>query len=105
MNRPIMRTRRIGISDEAYQMLKTLKKPRENFTDVIMRITGGSTLLKLAGTMSNTQATSVKRRVKHIRAQSSQRIHSTADLGGRGSEHSNPTEMKRLLDRMRKEDA
>jgi hypothetical protein len=69
-----------------------------------MRITSGSTLLKLAGTVSNTQATSIKRRVRHIRTQSSQRTHSTAELAGSGSKHSNPTEMKRLLDKMRKKD-
>ena len=30
---------------------------------------------------------------------------STADLAGSGSEHSSPAEMKRLLDKMREEDA
>ena len=30
---------------------------------------------------------------------------STVDLAGSGSKHSNPQEMKRLLDRMREEDA
>ena len=84
-------------------MLRALKKPRESFTDVIMRITRGSTVLELAGIVSNTEVASIERRVKDIRAQSSQRTLSTVDLAGSGSEHSSPAEMKRLLDQMREE--
>ncbi len=74
-----MGTKNIAISDEAYQMLKALKKPRESFTDVIERITRGSTVLELAGIVSTTEATGIERRVKEIRAQSSHRILRTAD--------------------------
>lgn len=74
-----MGTKNIAISDEAYQMLKALKKPRESFTEVIERITRGSTVLELAGIVSNTEAASIEKRVKNTRAQSSQRILSTAE--------------------------
>jgi len=74
-----MGTKNIAISDEAYQMLKALKKPRESFTEVIERITRGSTVLELAGIVSNTEATSIEKRVKDIRAQSSHRILSTVE--------------------------
>jgi predicted CopG family antitoxin len=73
-----MGTKNIAISDQAYQMLKALKKPRESFTDVIERITRGNAVLELAGIVSNTEAASIERRVKEIRERSSQRILSKA---------------------------
>ncbi len=74
-----MGTKNIAISDEAYQMLKALKRPSESFTEVIERITRGSAVLDLAGIVSNTEAASIERRVKDIRKQSSQRILSTTE--------------------------
>ena len=74
-----MGTKNIAISDEAYQLLKALKRPSESFTDVIERITRGSAVLDLAGIVSKTEATSIEKRVKNIRRQSSQRILSTAE--------------------------
>ena len=69
-----MGTKNIAISDAAYQMLKALKRPRESFTDVIEGITRGSAVLELAGIVSNTEAISIERRVRDIRAQSSRRM-------------------------------
>lgn len=74
-----MGTKNIAISDEAYQMLKALKKPRESFTEVIERLTRGSSVLELAGIVSNTDAATIERRVKEIRRQSSQRILNTPE--------------------------
>jgi predicted CopG family antitoxin len=74
-----MGTKNIAISDEAYQMLRTLKRPSESFTGVIERITRGSAVLELAGVVSNTEAASIARRVKDIRKQSSQRTLNTVD--------------------------
>jgi len=74
-----MGTKNIAISDEAYQLLKELKRPSESFTDVIERITRGSTVLDLAGIVSKTEAGSIEKRVQEIRRQSSQRILSTAE--------------------------
>lgn len=70
----IMGTKNIAISDEAYQMLKALKRSGESFTDVIERMTRRSAVLELAGIVSKTEATNVERRVKDIRKQSSERI-------------------------------
>jgi predicted CopG family antitoxin len=69
-----MGTKNIAISDEAYQMLKALKRPRESFTDVIDRMTRRSAVLDLTGIVSKTEAASVQKRVKNIRKQTSQRI-------------------------------
>jgi len=74
-----MGTKNIAISDEAYQMLKALKRPSESFTDVIERMTRRSAVLELAGIVSKTEATGVEKRVKEIRRQSSQRILSKAE--------------------------
>ena len=73
-----MGTKNIAISDEAYQMLRALKKSGESFTDVIERMTRRSAVLELAGIVSKAEAASVERRVKGIRTQSSQRVLRTA---------------------------
>jgi predicted CopG family antitoxin len=74
-----MGTKNIAISDEAYQMLKALKRPSESFTDVIERMTRRSAVLELAGIMSKPEATGVEKRVREIRRQSSRRILSTTE--------------------------
>ncbi len=72
-------TKNIAISDEAYQMLRSLKKSGESFTDVIERITRRSAVLDLAGILSKTEAITLEKHVKEIRRQSSQRILGTAE--------------------------
>ena len=74
-----MGTKNIAISDEAYQMLRALKKSGESFTEVIERITRRSALLDLAGIMSKTEAVNLENRVREIRRQSSRRIVRTAE--------------------------
>ncbi len=74
-----MGTKNIAISDEAYQMLRALKKSGENFTDVIERMTRRSAVLELAGIVPKAEATSVEKGVKDIRRQSSQRVLRTAE--------------------------
>jgi predicted CopG family antitoxin len=74
-----MGTKNIAISDEAYQMLRALKKSGESFTEVIERITRRSAILDLAGIMSKTEAINLENRVREIRRQSSQRILRTAE--------------------------
>ena len=73
-----MGTKNIAISDEAYQILKALKKSGESFTDVIERMSRRGAVLELAGVLSKTEVTSVEKHVKEIRKQSSQRIFKTA---------------------------
>jgi predicted CopG family antitoxin len=75
----MMGTKNIAISDEAYQMLKALKRPSESFTDVIERMTRRSAVLELAGIVSRTEAIGVEKRVTDIRRQSFQRLRRTAE--------------------------
>lgn len=76
-HRTTMGTKNIAISDDAYQILRSLKKSGESFTDVIERIARRSSLLDLAGVLSETQAANVERRVREVRRQSSRRIGRT----------------------------
>jgi predicted CopG family antitoxin len=73
-----MGTKNIAISDEAYQMLKALKKSGESFTDVIERMTRKNSVLDLAGMLSKGQVVALERRVKQMRKQSSLRVKRTA---------------------------
>ncbi|HXX72491.1 MAG TPA: antitoxin VapB family protein [Candidatus Acidoferrales bacterium] len=74
-----MGTKNIAISDEAYQMLKALKKSGESFTDVIERVTRKSSVLELAGILSKREVETVERHVKEIRRRSSRRIAETTE--------------------------
>ena len=69
-----MGARNISISDEAYERLKSIKKPGESFTDVINRLTGRRSILELAGILSKEEAGEMKLRVKEMRRKSSKRI-------------------------------
>ena len=69
-----MGTKNIAISDEAYQMLKSLKKSGESFTDVIERMTHRSSVLELTGVLSKREVAAVEKRVKEVRKRSSRRI-------------------------------
>ncbi len=73
-----MGTKNIAISDEAYQMLKAMKKSGESFTDVIERMTRKGSVLELAGVLSRREVATVERHVKEIRKRSSQRVAKTA---------------------------
>jgi predicted CopG family antitoxin len=77
-----MGTKNIAISDEAYQMLKALKKSGESFTDVIERMTRRSSVLELAGILSKREVATIERQVKEVRKRSSRRIIETAGALG-----------------------
>jgi predicted CopG family antitoxin len=72
-----MGTKNIAISDEAYQMLKALKKSGESFTDVIERMTHKSSVLELAGVLSKKEAANVEKYVRAVRKRSSRRTLQT----------------------------
>lgn len=68
----------IAISDEAYHMLKLLKRSGESFTDVIERITRKRSVLELVGTLSKSEATKIENAIREIRTRSSRRMTKTA---------------------------
>ncbi len=69
-----MGARNISISDEAYERLKSIKKPGESFTDVINRLTGRRSILELAGIISREEGREMKLGVKEIRKKSAKKI-------------------------------
>ena len=69
-----MGTKNIAISDEAYQMLRALKKTGESFTDVIERMTRKSSVLELAGALSKREVATIERHMKEVRKTSSRRV-------------------------------
>ncbi len=73
-----MGSRNIAISDEAYHMLKSLKRSGESFTDVIERITRKRSVLELVGTLSKSEATKIENAIREIRTRSSRRMTKTA---------------------------
>ena len=64
-----MATKRISISEDAYAILKSRKKPGESFSDVIRRI-GKGALLNLAGILSEKEGAKLVERVRLSRERS-----------------------------------
>lgn len=59
----------IGLSQDAYDVLRHLKQPGESFSDVVLRLTGVSWLLRFAGTMDDETASHYDRVIEEGRAQ------------------------------------
>ena len=70
----VMGTKNIAISDEAYQRLRSLKKPGESFTELIERMTRQKGILDLAGVLTPREGRSMKEIIGRMREQSSDRI-------------------------------
>jgi predicted CopG family antitoxin len=62
-----MAVKTITITEEAYRKLARLKKGGESFTDVINRVLGGPSTLRLAGALSPDVGDAVAREVKRLR--------------------------------------
>jgi predicted CopG family antitoxin len=72
-------TKNIAISDEAYQRLKSLKKPGESFTEVIERMTQSRGILELSGILSKQEALRVSEAIRETRRESSKRLRRTVE--------------------------
>jgi predicted CopG family antitoxin len=69
-----MGTKNIAISDEAYQRLRSLKKPGESFTELIERMTRQKGILELAGVLTPKEGRLMKEAMARMREQSSNRM-------------------------------
>jgi predicted CopG family antitoxin len=69
-----MGTKNIAISDEAYQRLKSLKKPGESFTELIERMTKKKGVLDLAGVLTVKEGRTMRETVERMREESSNRM-------------------------------
>jgi len=74
-----MGTKNIAISDEAYQRLRSLKKPGESFTELIERMTQQKGILDLAGVLTPKEGRSMKEIIGRMREQNSNRMLRVAE--------------------------
>ena len=65
-----MGTRNIAISDEAYERLKSLKRPGESFTQLIERMTKSGRVEGLVGLLTEDEGSEVKKTVSELRKKS-----------------------------------
>ena len=62
-----MGTKNIAISDEAYERLRSLKKPGESITELIERMTGRQRVADLAGLITKPEGLKMKKTVSELR--------------------------------------
>ena len=59
-------TKPVQLSDEAYDRLKMTKRPGESFSDVVLRLTGRASLLRLRGLRSAREIDEAERQISRI---------------------------------------
>lgn len=62
-----MSTKTVSLSEDAYERLKSLKKKKESFSDVVRRITDKTYLRNFHGVLSEKAAEELERSVTKIR--------------------------------------
>ncbi len=67
MHLDCMATKTITITVEAYDRLSSLKGEKDSFSEVIKRITKKSSLLELAGILSEKEAKEMRKNIKKMR--------------------------------------
>jgi predicted CopG family antitoxin len=73
----------ISLTEEAYRRLVARRKPSESFSDAVLRLTGRSSLLELAGVLTRGEADELQRSVRERRAAAGKRLEKTAKEMGR----------------------
>ena len=68
-----MSARTVNLSPEAYELLSSLKRDRESFSDVVKRLAGERSLLDLVGVLDEEQAKRLEERIRAGRDRSARR--------------------------------
>ncbi len=69
-----MATKTISITEEAYELLKTRKTGNESFSEIITKIVGTSSIMDIAGVLSDNEADILERHIKNRRQESRKRL-------------------------------
>ncbi len=69
-----MSVKTITITEDAYTRLAARKNPGESFSEVVCRITGGHSILELAGILSDKEADTVQAWIKQSRKQTEEKL-------------------------------
>ena len=65
--------RTVNLSNEAYDLLASLKHDRESFSDVVKRIAGERSLFEIVGVLDEEQAKQLEDRIKAGRERAGRR--------------------------------
>ena len=68
-----MPARTVNLSQEAYDLLSSVKKDRESFSDTVMRLAGARSLFDVVGVLDEEQAKRVEERIKAGRDRAARR--------------------------------
>lgn len=68
-----MPSRTVNLSDEAYDLLASLKQDRESFSDVVKRIAGERSLYDVVGALDEDQARKLETRIQDGRERAKRR--------------------------------
>jgi len=58
-----MSTRNVRLDEDVYERIKSEKRPDETFSEAVERLIGGSSLLDLAGILSDDEADEFRRAI------------------------------------------
>ncbi len=72
-----MSVKTITITEDAYRKLARLKRENESFTEVINRVLGGPSALKLAGLLDSAAAVEVAAEIRTMRRELDLRVERT----------------------------
>ena len=74
-----MATKTLTITEEAYNLLKNVKKDSESFTDAIVRVAKKDALQKLVGILSIGEAERMRKHIKDSRKKMNERVKKIVD--------------------------
>ena len=74
-----MATKTVSISEEAYNLLKSMREGKESFTEIIIKIAKKDPLSKLVGVLTKKDADELRNYVKTSRGQTEKRLQETKE--------------------------
>ncbi|MDG7008005.1 MAG: antitoxin VapB family protein [Nitrososphaerota archaeon] len=77
-----MDTKDIATSDEAYERLKSLRKPGEGFTELVERMTRSGGVVDLAGPLTKSEGPEMKKTASELRKANSRPDRETGEGPG-----------------------